>query len=186
MGLSFTIAACPRQRSQSQFRVPRDSWLHFIVSDSRLFQPGGPGLRTYDVNAPGTGWPVCSPRHWVPISSPPTTCKVALEVFDPASTRATLSVAPVVFLITPWHGPYREQRPFYIRPFPRGRVRVTPATGALSRLLRICCPSNGRCFATVTKQRLYTLQLKKNVSRTIWASAQYFHSKSFLGFKSFC
>jgi hypothetical protein len=43
MGLSFTIAAGPRQRSRSQVRAPRDSWPHFTVSDSGLLQPGGPG-----------------------------------------------------------------------------------------------------------------------------------------------
>jgi hypothetical protein len=47
MRLSFTIAAGPRQRSHSRFRVPRDSWPHFTVSDSRLPQPGGPGPRIY-------------------------------------------------------------------------------------------------------------------------------------------
>jgi hypothetical protein len=36
MGLSFTIAAGPRQRSHPQIRVPRDSW-HFNVSDSRPY-----------------------------------------------------------------------------------------------------------------------------------------------------
>jgi hypothetical protein len=44
MGLSFTIAAGPRQRSHSQAQVPRD---YFTVSDSRLPQPRGPGLRIY-------------------------------------------------------------------------------------------------------------------------------------------
>jgi hypothetical protein len=38
MGLSFTTAAGPRQRSHSRFR-------YFTVSDSRLPQPGGPGPR---------------------------------------------------------------------------------------------------------------------------------------------
>jgi hypothetical protein len=41
-GLSFTIAADPRQSNHSQVQVPRDS-----VSDSRLPQPGGPCLRIY-------------------------------------------------------------------------------------------------------------------------------------------
>jgi hypothetical protein len=41
MGLSFIIAAGPRQRSHSQVRVPRDSWPHFIVSDSRLLNMEG-------------------------------------------------------------------------------------------------------------------------------------------------
>jgi hypothetical protein len=36
MGLSFTIAAGPRQRIHPQVRVPQDSWPHFTVSDSRL------------------------------------------------------------------------------------------------------------------------------------------------------
>jgi hypothetical protein len=49
-GLSFTIAAGPRQRSHSGVRVP-----HFTVSDSRL-----------------------------PFSSPRTTRRATVEVFDPA------------------------------------------------------------------------------------------------------
>jgi hypothetical protein len=40
MGLSFTIAAGPRQRSHSRARVPRDFWPYFLVSDFRFLQPG--------------------------------------------------------------------------------------------------------------------------------------------------
>jgi hypothetical protein len=47
MGVSFTIAVGPRQRSHSGVRVPRDSWPYFTVSDSRHPQSVGPGLRTY-------------------------------------------------------------------------------------------------------------------------------------------
>jgi hypothetical protein len=47
MCLSFTIAAGPRQRSQSQVWVPQDSWPHFTVSHSRLPQPGQSGPRIY-------------------------------------------------------------------------------------------------------------------------------------------
>jgi hypothetical protein len=47
MNLPFTIAAGARQRSHSHFRVPRDLWPYFTVSDSRLPQPGGPGPRIY-------------------------------------------------------------------------------------------------------------------------------------------
>jgi hypothetical protein len=57
-GLSFTIAAGPRQRSHSCDRVPRDSRPYFTVSDSRLS-----------------------------FLSPLTTRRVTVEVFDPASTR---------------------------------------------------------------------------------------------------
>jgi hypothetical protein len=41
MGLSFTIAAGPRQRSHYRVRVPWDSWPYFTLSDSGLPQPGG-------------------------------------------------------------------------------------------------------------------------------------------------
>jgi hypothetical protein len=64
MGLSFTIAAGPRQRSHFQFRVQLDSLPHFTVSNSRLPQHGGPGLRICipqdqggPVIPPGTGFP---------------------------------------------------------------------------------------------------------------------------------
>jgi hypothetical protein len=63
MGLSFTIAAGPRQRSHSQFRVTRDS-SHFIVTGAKLPQPGGPGPRSYIPQE--QGGPVTTPRHWVP------------------------------------------------------------------------------------------------------------------------
>jgi hypothetical protein len=63
MGLSFTIAAGPRQRGHSQIRAPRDSWPYFTLSDSRLPQLGGPGPRIYirqgrggPVIPPGTGF----------------------------------------------------------------------------------------------------------------------------------
>jgi hypothetical protein len=39
------------------------------------------------VYLPGKGWPCYIPRHWVPFSSPPTTRRATMEVFEPASTR---------------------------------------------------------------------------------------------------
>jgi hypothetical protein len=56
-GLYFVNATGPRQRSLSQVRVPWISRPYFTVSDLRL-----------------------------PFSSPPTTHRVTVEVFDPAST----------------------------------------------------------------------------------------------------
>jgi hypothetical protein len=47
MGLSFTFAAGPRQRSQPQARIPRNSLPYFTVSDSRLPHPGGPDPHIY-------------------------------------------------------------------------------------------------------------------------------------------
>jgi hypothetical protein len=79
-GLSFTIAASPRQRSQSWVRVPWDSWTHFTVLDSRHPKPGGPGPRIYIPQE--QGGPV------LPFSSPPTTRRTTVEVFDPAYTSS--------------------------------------------------------------------------------------------------
>jgi hypothetical protein len=59
MGPSFVYAAGPCQRSLSWARVSLDSLPYFTVSDLRL-----------------------------PFPSPPTTRRVTVEVFDPASTRA--------------------------------------------------------------------------------------------------
>jgi hypothetical protein len=56
-GPSFTIDACPCECSNSMVQVPWDSWSYFTVSDVRLI-----------------------------FLSPPTTCRVTVEVFDPAST----------------------------------------------------------------------------------------------------
>jgi hypothetical protein len=53
-GLPFTIAAGPRQRSHPWFRIPRDSWPYFTVSDSRL--PPTWRARSPYLYPPGTGW----------------------------------------------------------------------------------------------------------------------------------
>jgi hypothetical protein len=58
--LSFTFAAGPRQRSHSPIRVPWDSRPYVTASDLRL-----------------------------PFSSPPTTRRVTVEVYDPASRRGS-------------------------------------------------------------------------------------------------
>jgi hypothetical protein len=78
MSLSFTIVAGPRQRSHSQVRVLRDSLPYFTVSDSRVTQPGG---------------------LWLAFSSPRTTRRAPMEVFDPASIR-DLSSSTTLFCAT--------------------------------------------------------------------------------------
>jgi hypothetical protein len=93
-GLSFTIAAGPRQRSHSQVRVPRDSWPYFTVSNSSL--PPTWTVRSLYLYHPGTGYPSYTPRHWIPLSSPPVTSRATVEVFEHASTRAGLSSKVVV------------------------------------------------------------------------------------------
>jgi hypothetical protein len=57
-GLSFKVAAGPRQRSYFRVRVPWDSRPYFTVSDSRL-----------------------------PFLYPPISRRTTVEVLDPASTR---------------------------------------------------------------------------------------------------
>jgi hypothetical protein len=42
---------------------------------------------------PRLGWPNYTPRHWVLFSSPPTTRRSTVKVFDPASTRAHSTIA---------------------------------------------------------------------------------------------
>jgi hypothetical protein len=77
MGLSFTIDVSPRQRSHFHVPVPRDSWPHFTVSDSRLPQPGGSGPCIYipqekggPVIPPGTGFLRLAGLRWR-YSTPP-------------------------------------------------------------------------------------------------------------------
>jgi hypothetical protein len=67
-GLSFTTAADLRQRSHSRVRVLWDAQPYFTVSKSRL-----------------------------PFSSPPTTRRATVEVFDPASTRDIADIVSSVF-----------------------------------------------------------------------------------------
>jgi hypothetical protein len=69
-GRSFVYAAGPRQRSLSRVRVPWISRPYFAVSVLRL-----------------------------PFSSPPTTRRVTVEVFDPASTRVYLVLPTGPFYI---------------------------------------------------------------------------------------
>jgi hypothetical protein len=83
MGLLFTIVDCPRQRSHSRVRVPRNSWPYFTVPDSRLPQSGGSGRHIYIPQE--QGGPVI-PQALGSILSPPTTRRATEKVFEPAST----------------------------------------------------------------------------------------------------
>jgi hypothetical protein len=74
----------------SEFRGTRD---HILLSQSR----DSPNLegQVPVFNPPGTGWSSYIPRHWVLFSSPPTTRRNTVEVFEAASTRKTESTSPV-------------------------------------------------------------------------------------------
>jgi hypothetical protein len=105
-GLSFTIAAGPRQCSHFRARVLWDSWRYFTVSDSRL-----------------------------PFSSPLTTRRVTVEVFDRFQYFLYCCGTQL------WHGPRREHR-FPVSPL----VRV-----------RNLLPSNGSTCYNVIRVRIVVL-----------------------------
>jgi hypothetical protein len=90
MGLSFTIAAGPRQRCHS--RVLSPAGLMTILYCLRFETSPTWRARSPYLYPPGTGWPGYTPRHCVPFLSPPTTRRATVEVFEPASTRSTLLV----------------------------------------------------------------------------------------------
>jgi hypothetical protein len=48
---------------------------------------------------PENWWPNYNPRHSVPLAPPPTTRRAAVEVFEPASTRVTDWLFPLVLAI---------------------------------------------------------------------------------------
>jgi hypothetical protein len=56
---------------------------------------------------PGTRCPSYTPRHWVPFSSPPTTRRAMVEVFETASTRAGYCLAMPRILLKPWKFVYQ-------------------------------------------------------------------------------
>jgi hypothetical protein len=50
-----------------------------------------------------------TPRHWVPFSSPPTTCRTTVEVFDPASIWDQLTTELLLLVTHPRHGQHRKR-----------------------------------------------------------------------------
>jgi hypothetical protein len=85
MGLSFTIAADPRQLSHSRVQVPRDSW-PILLSQTRDFPnlKGQVPVFIFPQNMVAQLYP----RHWLFFSPPPTICRATVEAFEPASTRS--------------------------------------------------------------------------------------------------
>jgi hypothetical protein len=84
-GLSITIAADPRQLSHSRVRVPQDSWPYFTLSNLLGQVPVFISPRKKVAQ-------LC-PRHWIPLSSHPTTRRVRVEILEPASVRGLVSVS---------------------------------------------------------------------------------------------
>jgi hypothetical protein len=114
-GLSFTTAAGPRQRSHSRVLVLWDSQPYFTVSDSRL-----------------------------PFSSPPTTRRETMEVFDPVSTREvilTLDLSCLEHLGTDRIGNTSPNNSSIVasRRYRTDRVENTSSLSLHCCVLRICC-----------------------------------------------
>jgi hypothetical protein len=74
----------------SESRGTHDHILRSQIRDSPTWRARSPYLYP-----PGTGWPSYTPRHWVPFSSPPTTRRATVEVFEPASTRRNWIDSPL-------------------------------------------------------------------------------------------
>jgi hypothetical protein len=88
--MSFTIAAGPGQSSLPQVRIPRDSY-HILFSQIQ----DSPNLegQVSEFISPRNRVAQLYPRHGVPLSSPPTTLKTTVEVFDPTSIRLLIHKA---------------------------------------------------------------------------------------------
>jgi hypothetical protein len=85
LGLSFTIAAAPRQSSHSQ--VPSPAGLMTTFYFLRFEAPTTWRARSPYLYPPGTVWPSYIPKHWVPFLSLGTPRRATVEVSDPSSTR---------------------------------------------------------------------------------------------------
>jgi hypothetical protein len=108
----------------SWVRVPLDSWQYFTVSDLRL-----------------------------PFSSPPTTRRVTVEVFDPASTEGFYAGLNFVQLYNPLHDPRRIHRSSLlyqvVRWLPWENVCLRShysAKASVYLLIQRSFPKSGFCF----------------------------------------
>jgi hypothetical protein len=76
---------------RSESRGTHDHILLSQIRESLTWRARSPYLYP-----PVTGWPSYTLRHWAPFSSPPTTRRATVEVFDPASTRSLLCSSKVM------------------------------------------------------------------------------------------
>jgi hypothetical protein len=97
---SVCLSGCQASRPKTRFLLPSDSLMWGALSGERTFYclrfetPTTRRARSPYIYPLGTGWPSYAPRHRVPFSSPPTTRRATVEVFEPASTQWTLKVTP--------------------------------------------------------------------------------------------
>jgi hypothetical protein len=101
-------------------------------------------------------------------SSPPTTRRVTVEVFDPASTRVTSSSDFLYPFITPWYGPRRKYS-LYIIEIACLLIRCLAMDVILFRVyaspemcLQSCCLALG-LYVTIFTQKVISRQIRGNV-----------------------
>jgi hypothetical protein len=97
--LALASAVIPRSES-------RGTHDHILLSQIRD-SPNLEGQVPY-LYPPGTGWPGCNPRNWVPFSSPPTTRRATVEIFNPATTWENSLTSKPASVITSTHGTRRN------------------------------------------------------------------------------
>jgi hypothetical protein len=85
---SVVYSRCWPSPAQS-FSGPSPAWLPTIFYCLTFETPPTWKARSPYLCPLGTGWPSYTPRHWVPYSSPPTTRRATVEVFEAASIRGT-------------------------------------------------------------------------------------------------
>jgi hypothetical protein len=78
---------CCWSSAAQSFSVPSPVGLVIIFYCLRFETPPTWRARSPYLYPPGIGWPSFTPRYWVPFSSPPTTRRDTVEVFEPFSTR---------------------------------------------------------------------------------------------------
>jgi hypothetical protein len=116
--LSFTTVAGLRQHNHSPVRVPWDSWPYFTIQDWRL-----------------------------PFSSPPTTRRGMVEVFNFANTRDLHFTALTVLLITSSHGQHRKHRPsLAVSIVSCAAISMNRQYNIIPLLLLWPLPSNNHCL----------------------------------------
>jgi hypothetical protein len=81
----------------------------------------------------------------LPFSPPPTTRRVTVEVFDPASTRVNRLDLTELFLITTLHGPRKKYRLYFVAKACLQRRCIITGVNGLLLAGGICLPS--RCLA---------------------------------------
>jgi hypothetical protein len=82
---------------------------HISLSQTRDFPKLEGQVPVFISPPPETGWHSYSPRHWVPFSSPPTTRRATVKVFEPATTQVTEHQFTSFLLLLPLREPNRTE-----------------------------------------------------------------------------